>query len=79
MLQIGSPKAKLLSEKLNGLEYENVHFKVESVMGLTLKVSHDASSDGDAKALVKKIIKDIPELSNAYTNIQMIDENGRIL
>lgn len=79
MLQIGCPKAKLLSEKLNGLEYEGVHFKVESAVGLTIKVSHDAASDSEAKALVKKILKEVPELVNVYTNIQMIDEKGRIL
>lgn len=79
MLQIGCPKAKLLSEKLNGLEYEGVHFKVESTVSLTIKVSHDAASDSEAKALVKKILKEVPELVNVYTNIQMIDEKGRIL
>ena len=79
MLQIGSPKAKLIGEKLDSQEYEGVHFKVESAVGLTIKVSHDASDDASAKAIVKRVVASIPELKNSYTNIQMIDANGRIL
>ena len=79
MLQIGCPKAKLLNEKLNGLKYEGVTFEVVEFIGLTLKVIHDAESDAQAKAIVKKFIADLPELKNAYTNIQLIDHEGRIL
>ena len=79
MLQIGSPKAKILNEKLTGLDLDGVTFKVESVNGLTLKVSHNAHDDVTAKALIKKYIASLPETKNSYTNIQMIDEKGRIL
>lgn len=79
MLQIGSPKAKTLNEKLNGLDLDGVTFKVESVNGLTLKVSHNAHDDATAKALIKKYIISLPETKNSYTNIQLIDEKGRIL
>lgn len=79
MLQIGTPKIKVLGEKLNGKEFDGVVFKVESITGLSMKVSHNASDDASAKALVKKIIADTPELKNMYTNIQIIDENGRII
>lgn len=79
MLQIGSPKAKILNEKLNGLDLDGVTFKVENVNGLTLKVSHNANDDAIAKALIKKYISSLPEAKNSYTNIQLIDEKGRIL
>lgn len=79
MLQIGSPKAKILNEKLNGLDLDGVTFKVESVNGLTLKVSHNTYDDATAKALIKKYIASLPETKNSYTNIQLIDEKGRIL
>lgn len=79
MLQIGSPKVKILNEKLNGLDLDGVTFKVESINGLTLKVSHNANDDATAKALIKKYIASLSETKNSYTNIQMIDEKGRIL
>lgn len=79
MLQIGSSKAKILNEKLNGLEWEGIHFEVISLQGLTLKVKHDGESDAVAKAALKKYIATLPELKNAYTNIQLVDEQGRIL
>lgn len=79
MLQIGCPKAKVLNEKLNHLDYEGIHFEVVECMGLTLKVKHNAENDAQAKAAVKKYITELSEFKNAYTNIQLIDENGRIL
>lgn len=79
MLMIGCPKVKLLAEKMNGLNYEGVHFEVTSVEGLSMKVKHSAETDSAAKAVVKKYIAGIPELKNMYTNIQLIDEQGRIL
>lgn len=79
MLQIGCPKAKLLKEKIDGIEFEGIKFKVESTVGLTLKVSHNGESDSVAKSVVKKLIATLPELKSVYTNIQIIDENGRII
>lgn len=79
MLQIGCPKAKMLSEKINGLVWEKICYEVVSMQGLTIKVKHDAASDAEAKATMKKFIATLPELKNAYTNIQLIDEQGRIL
>lgn len=79
MLQIGTPKVKVLSEKLDGKEFEGVSFKVESVSGLAMKVSHNAKDDASAKALVKKIVAETSELKNMYTNIQIIDKDGRIV
>lgn len=79
MLQIGSPKFKLLKEKIDDKEIDGVHFNVESIQGLTLKVRHNANDDISAKTIIKKLIANDPEFKNAYTNIQMIDENGRIL
>lgn len=79
MLQIGSSKAKILNEKLNGLEWEGIHFEVVSLQSLTLKVKHNGESDAVAKATLKKYIATLPELKNAYTNIQLVDEQGRIL
>lgn len=79
MLQIGCPKAKLLNEKLNHLDYDGIHFEVVECLGLTLKVKHNAENDALAKIAVKKYIAGLSELKNAYTNIQLIDENGRIL
>ena len=78
MLQVGSPKAKLLEEKLHELDFENVKFEVLSMQGLTIKVNHN-SDDATAKAVLKKFIASLPECKNSYTNIQMIDENGRII
>lgn len=79
MLQIGTPKVKILSEIINGKEFEGVTFKVESISGLSMKVSHNAKDDTSAKALIKKIVAETAELKNMYTNIQIIDENGRII
>ena len=80
MLQIGNPKAKILVERINGLDYEGVHFEVVGApMGLTFKVSHNAESDAAAKSLMKKFIAEQPECKNSFTNIQYIDENGKIL
>ena len=79
MLQIGTPKVKILSEIINGKEFEGVTFKVESISCLSMKVSHKAKDDTSAKALIKKIVAETAELKNMYTNIQIIDENGRII
>lgn len=79
MLQIGSPKAALLKEKLDGLEWEGIHFQVVQMQGLTMTVKHDGCSDAGAKAAVKRYIASLPEYGKAYTNIQYVDENGRIL
>ena len=79
MLQIGTPKVKILSEIINGKEFEGVTFKVESISGLSMKVSNNAKDDTSAKALIKKIVAETAELKNMYTNIQIIDENGRII
>lgn len=79
MLQIGTPKVKILSEIINGKEFEGVTFKAESISGLSMKVSHNAKDDTSAKALIKKIVAETAELKNMYTNIQIIDENGRII
>ena len=79
MLQIGTPKVKILSEIINGKEFEGVTFKVESISGLSMKVSHNSKDDTSAKALIKKIVAETAELKNMYTNIQIIDENGRII
>ena len=79
MLQIGCPKAKLLKEKIDQLDFESIQFEVVRLSGLTLQVKHTAASDEAAKAAMKKYIKTIPELANLYTNIQLIDAQGRIL
>ena len=79
MLQIGCPKAKLLKEKIDQLDFESIHFEVVRLSGLTLQVKHTAASDEATKAAMKKYIKTIPELANLYTNIQLIDAQGRIL
>ena len=79
MLQIGCPKAKFLKEKIDGIEFEGIKFKAESTVGLTLKVSHNGESDSVTKSVVKKLIATLPELKSVYTNIQIIDENGRII
>lgn len=79
MLQIGCPKAKILNEKLNGLDYEGIHFDVVELIGLVIKVKHNADGDTEAKVVLKKFLATLPELKNAYTNIQLINENGRIL
>ena len=79
MLQIGCPKAKLLKEKIDQLDFESIHFEVVRLSGLTLQATHNADSDEAAKAVMKKYIKTIPELANLYTNIQLIDAQGRIL
>ena len=79
MLQIGCPKAKLLKEKIDQLDFESIHFEVVRLSGLTLQVTHNAARDEAAKAAMKKYIKTISELTNLYTNIQLIDAQGRIL
>lgn len=79
MLQIGCPKAKILKKKIDGLDYEGIRFKVESVVGLTLMVSHNSNSDVNAKSVIKKYITQLSEFKNVYTNIQMVDKNGRII
>lgn len=79
MLQIGCPKAKMINEKLNQATIDGVTFQVVSMQGLTMKVSHDAKDDAAAKSILKQWLTSIPELKNAYTNIQLIDETGRIL
>ena len=79
MLQVGCPKIKLLKEKLDGLDFENIHFEIESILALTIKLKHNANSDQEAKRSLKKYISSIDELKNVYTNIQIIDENGKIL
>ena len=79
MLQIGCPKAKLLKEKIDQLDFESIHFEVVRLSGLTLQVTHNAASDEAAKAARKKYIKTISELANLYINIQLIDAQGRIL
>lgn len=78
MLQIGSPKLKILSEKFDGLNYEGIHFHVKKTAGLTIIVSHDGANDEIAKKVAKQYIATLPELSGFYTNIQIVDENGRI-
>lgn len=79
MLQVGSPKAKLISERINNQTYEGINFEVISQTGLTIKIKHNADNDLIAKNVLKKMISNIPETKNTYTNIQYIDESGRIL
>ena len=79
MLQVGSPKYKILVEKFDNAEYEGVHFSVVKRAGLTFVLKHDADDDAKAKAIVKKVVSEVPECKNMYLNIQYVDENGRIL
>ena len=43
MLQIGCPKAKLLKEKIDQLDFESIHFEVVRLSGLTLQITHKTS------------------------------------
>ena len=79
MLQVGSPKYKVIKEKIDHNTFEGVTFEVTESMGLTFKVKHNAQSDEEAKAVLKKVISTIPEAKNVYTNIQYIDDQGHIL
>ncbi len=80
MLLIGCAKAKLLAEKINGLVTNDVKFEVVKIEGLSLTVNHhNAKDEKAAKALIKEIIKSMPELHGLYVNIQMIDQTGKIL
>lgn len=80
MLQVGSSKAKLIMEKLDGQTYDGVTFRLEGkLQGLAFKVSHDAESDSAAKAVIKKMVAGLPECGTAYLKIDAIDEKGRIL
>ena len=56
MLQIGCPKAKLLKEKIDQLDFESIHFEVVRLSGLTLQVKHTAASDEAAKADRKSVV-----------------------
>ena len=78
MLQVGSPKYKLLIDKFENAEYDGIHFEIIKKQGLTFVLKHD-SDDATAKAVVKKVVSEIPECKNMYLNIQYVDENGRIL
>ncbi len=79
MLQIGCAKAGLLKDKIDGLEWDGIHYEVVSMQGLTITVKHDADSDSTAKTEIKKFLATIPEIQNIYTNIQLVDEKGTIL
>lgn len=79
MLQVGSPKVKVIKEKINNQIFEGIHFLVTSSQGLTINVDHNAESDEKAKSILKKVIASLPETKNAYTNIQYIDKEGHIL
>lgn len=79
MLQVGSPKIKVIKERINDNIFEGIHFLVTSSQGLTINVDHNAKSDEEAKSVLKKVIASIPEVKNAYTNIQYIDKEGHIL
>jgi hypothetical protein len=79
MLQIGSPKAKLIKEKIDDKEIDGVHFKVEKMDRLTMVVNHNAKDDTAAKKVLKAFIPTIPGMGMAYNNIQLIDDKGRIL
>ena len=79
MLMIGCAKAKFLADKINNLTYENIHFTVESVEGLSFKVKHNANNDQAAKTIIKQYVSTLPELKNLYINIQYVDEKGTIL
>ena len=79
MIQVGCSKIKLVQAKIDNQTIDGVTFTPVKKEGLTVKYNHDAASDAEAKAIVKKVCKEIPELKNAYLNVQMIDAQGRIL
>lgn len=78
MLLVGSPKIAVLSKELYNREIEGIQFDVVSKEGLTLKLKHNAESDQFAKDILKKYIKSLKDYGNVYTNIQLIDDDGRI-
>ena len=78
MIQIGSPKIKVIENRLNE-EIEGVKFEVVKRSGLNIICTHSASDDKTAKALIKKTLSEMPELKNAFSSVQIVDENGRII
>jgi len=78
MIQIGSPKIKLIENRLNE-NNEGISFEIVKRMGLNIICKHDATDDKTAKAAVKNLIASLPELKNAFSSVQIVDENGRII
>ena len=80
MLAVGGPKADLIKKVLEDAQ-DSLPVKLEFVrkQGLMMYYDHDASSDDEAKDIVKKFLASVPEFKNKFITVKACDENGALL
>jgi hypothetical protein len=79
MLLINCAKANFISETLQKQEVGGIRFKVEAQEGFILTVSHNAPDDKTAMMVLKKELKNLPELKNMFINMMPIDRVGKLI
>lgn len=78
MLLINSAKANVIKTKLDNQEIDGIAFHVVKTEGLMLYVNHNNESDEVALKVVKKFIKEMPEMKGMFLNIRIQDDKGNI-
>lgn len=81
MLVITGPKVGEIADKIIGEEIDGVHFTVDSVVGIQLKLKSDSElkSDRDLVPAVKSYIKNMPETQGYVHNVGYLNDQGMLL
>lgn len=78
MLLINSAKANAIKTKINNQLIDGITYHVVKTEGLMLHVDHDNESDEIALKVIKKFIKEMPEMKGMFLNIRIQDDKGNI-
>ncbi len=78
MLSVNCPKPDAVIKAFDKQVYEGISFEVVSQMGLSVLL-RCSGNDQTAKAVAKKILKDLPELRYRVANVSVVDDKGRII
>jgi hypothetical protein len=79
MLLIGSAKIKELRELLENYNENGTKFEIIKYEGLNVTALHNLESDAVAKALVKQIVREDPNLKSFFLSVKIVDENGNLV
>lgn len=77
MLSVNCPKPDVVIETFKDKEIEGIKF--EYVMTQGLSVILRSNDDNKAKAVVKKILAELPALKYKFTSVMLVDDQGRAL
>lgn len=78
MLSVNSPRPNEVKKTFDQQCIEGITFEVVRTQGLSVILKHN-SSDTVAKAVCKKVLKEIPALKRMVCSCQIVDENGNLI